>query len=445
MKTFPVSHSLPGTTPVARPAAPQAPSPWGADGVDPSRAAQAPGLSARDAARLMDGPGLQKDRVPYRLRDFAGAPDGALYLLYSESPGQGRGYLARLDPEGRISWELPLEKGTWRRLGALPDGGVRVGTPRGAVVVDGAGTVRRTEESPMEVETELADRAGVRYELRADRHVRAVDAQGREVALPEPVAKAFLEGGAPTPGGGVLLRGGRHVFELAPGGALSRAHELPDWPRYGPTKCAVVDAWPLPGGGLLAQRRDSTVVPGEYVDSNPGGHMGPLMDPVPVTTNQIRLVRLDGDGKVLWESEPLGAMPRLAVLPDGTTFVDRPNPGAAKAPLGRVGAEEGKLERVFPVAGWLQELRAEPSGTVLVGHGETWTRLDASGRPVGEVTLPPDHREARFGGLLPDGRLLFRDTEDRKGWACRLETGEWTSLTDLAASRRPRWWTARTG
>ena len=443
MKTFPVSHPLPGAIPAARPAAPPTPAPWGADGVQlgsapapgisAAEAARAPGLSAAEAARIMDGPGLEKDRVPYRLRDFAASPDGSLYLLYSESPGKGRGYLARLDAGGRIAWERPLEKGSWRRLGALPDGGVRVGTPRGAVVVDAAGALRRTEESPMDAEAEFTDRAGVRYELRADRHVRAVDAEGRELALPEPLAKAFLEGGAPLADGGVLLRGGRHVFELAPGGALRRDHELPDWPRYGSTKCAVVDAWPLPDGGLLVQRRDSTEVPGQYEDYNPGGHMGPLMDPIPVTTHQHRLVRLEGGGKVLWESDPLGAMPRLCVLPDGTAFLDRPNPGAAKAPLGRVRPEDGKLEQVHPVAGSIQELRAEPSGTVLLGQGDTWTRLDGAGRPVAEASLPAEHRGSRLAGLLPDGRLLFRDPDDRQAWACRLETGEWTPLTDPVA------------
>lgn len=403
-----------------------APAPFGVDSVDTGRAdAPPPGLSAGEAARLLMRQGLDKKDTPYRVRDFAVAPDGSLYLLYSE---RDRGYLARLSPEGRVAWEMPLQEEGLRHLGAIP-GGVRVGSPTGALAVAEDGQVLRTERSPQEVGVQWTDSAGVRYELLKDHRLRAVDPAGREIALPELPA---LNSGARQADGSLLLRADGQVFHLKPGGELQHAWKLPDWPREGRTSHVVLEVFPLADGGLMLQKQSITVIPAQFDDLPPHGHMAGLWDPAPTNVSDTCLVRLGADGNIVWKSDSLGSSARVVVLPDGTAFADGYGGGRSEVPFRRVRPEDGKVEKAFEVHGSIHEFRAEPGGTLLVGHTGVWSRLDAQGRVLAEASSLPDHGGARLMGLLPDGRLLFQDAEGKNALRCRLETGEWETLTDPA-------------
>lgn len=398
--------------------------PFGVDSVDTGRAdAPPPVLSASEAARLLMREGLDKKDTPYRVRDWAAAEDGSLYLLYSE---REKGYLARLSPDAKIAWELPLQEEGLRHLGPFP-GGVRVGSPSGALAVSQDGQVLRLEKSPQKVGVQWTDSAGVRYEMLDDHSLRAVDASGDPVALP---ALPRLNSGQRLPDGSLLLRADGEVFQLAPGGSLRHAWKLPDWPREGRTSHTATDVWPLPDGGLMLQKMSITVIPAQFDDLPPGGHMGGLWDPAPTNVSDTCLVRLAADGSVVWKSDTLGGSSRVVVLPDGTALAEGYSGGRSEVPIRRVGFADGKVAKAFEVPGSIHEFRALPDGSVLVGHSGIWSRLDAQGATLAETSSHPDHSGARLMGVLPDGRLLFQDSEGKSALRCRLETGEWEALTD---------------
>jgi hypothetical protein len=378
---------------------------------------------------------LKKAETNYRPSSWTRASDGTLFIGYGET-GQGKkGYLAAVDPRGRIAWELPLGENKATHVGLLPDGRIQVGTPDGHLVCspDGRQVESRTGGAP--VRSHHQDSSGMHLEILSDKDaLRAVGANGQEIALPAELSGVRARSVQATPEGGLMVFAGDKAVRLAPGGATAAITTVPEWPAEGRTVYTPERAWGLDGGDVMVQRTStmSTGFPGRPMPMF--GGFGRPWDPdnfAPTYITRTAFVRLAPDGTERWKTGEFSDTTRLIVNPDGSIFF---NDGGREV---RRVSPEGKPEKLLDLPDRADVFRAGTQpGTVLIRCQDRVTHLGSDGRVRGEVTLDAGKRNYQIEGDLVDGRLIF--SQGGTLWACDPATGTWTLLTDLEVDHSTR-------
>lgn len=399
----------------------------------------------RRAARgLVQQDKLGKAETTYLPNAWARGADGTLFIGYGES-GQGqKGYLAAVDPQGRIAWELALGENEVAHVGLMPDGRIKVGTPDGHLVCSTDGRLLESRTGGPAVRSHHQDSSGMHLEVLSEQGtLRAFGADGREVALPPVLTGTRARSVLPTPEGGLMVLAGGAAVRLAPGAATAAITPVPAWPAEGQTTYTPERAWGLVGGDVLVQRTCTTAT---GFPSRPapvfggGGGAGRNWDPdksMPAFVTHADFVRLAPDGTERWRTEqiqkPIEALPdHLIVNPDGSILftgrklnVDRVDP-------------EGRSERLWELPYNVNTFRAGAQpGTILVRHRERVTRLGPEGQILAHLNLDAEKRDFQLVGDLQDGRILFSQGRTAL-WANDPVTGTWTRLTDLEVDHSTR-------
>lgn len=393
----------------------------------------------RRAARgLVQQDKLGKAETTYLPNAWARGADGTLFIGYGES-GQGqKGYLAAVDPQGRIAWELALGENEVAHVGLMPDGRIKVGTPDGHLVCSTDGRLLESQTGGPAVRSHHQDSSGMHLEVLSEKGtLRVVGAEGREVALPPVLTGTRVRSVLPTPEGGLMVLAGGAAVRLAPGAATAAITPVPQWPAENQTAYAPERAWGLAGGDVLVQRTCTTAT-GFPSQPKPvfggGGGVGRNWDPDksrPAFVTRTDFVRLAPDGTERWKTGPLSTE-NLIVNPDGgILFTEHGRKVHRVDP-------EGRTEELFalPYNADVFRAGAQP-GTLLIRSKDRLTRLGFDGRIQADLRLDAQKRGFQVEGDLQDGRFLF--SQGRVAlWAFDPSTGTWTRLTDLEVDHSTR-------
>lgn len=430
MNIQPLGAATPSSSPVSSPPpAPAAGSPT--DRFLSSAPSEDPDKLRRAAKALTKQGELRKSESKYRPAAWTVGPGGTLYVGYSEGWEGKKSYLASVQPDGRISWELPLGEARISHVGLAPDGSLQVGTEDGHLVCSAEGRLVEERTGGPEVRSHHQDSTGMHLEvLSQDSRMIVLGPDGAELPLPKDLEGIRARAVQSTPEGGLVIFSDDKVVRLAPGGATAVSTPLPPWPADGKTSFGAHRAWALEGGDVLVQRNSYLdITPrGPHRFMMPGGMRGGHFDPdawAPQTITRTAFVRLSADGTELWKTGEFGEETRPVVIPNGTVLF---HDGGSKV---RRVTPQGSVEEAFDVAGRIEDFRpgARP-GTVLVKHADHVTRFDADGASQGDVAIPAERRSWSFEGDLEDGRILFREGSKGVLWSADQATGSWTRLTD---------------
>ncbi len=393
----------------------------------------------RRAARgLVHQNKLGKAETIYYPNSWTRGANGTLFIGYGEA-GQGKkGYLAAVDPQGRIAWELALGENEVAHVGLMPDGLLKVGTPDGHLVCSTDGRLLESRTGGPAVRSHHQDSSGMHLEVLSEKGtLRALGADGREVALPPVLTGTRARSVLPSPEGGLMVLAGGAAVRLAPGGATSAITPVPQWPAENQTVYTPERAWGLAGGDVLVQRTCTTST---GFPSRPKPVFGGLVgignnwDPdksMPAFVTRTDFVRLAPDGTEHWRTGQLST-DNLIVNPDGSIlFTEHGRRVHKVSPEGR---SEGLFELPYNVR--LFRAGAQP-GTILIRSRDRVTRLGFDGRIRGDVSLDAERRTYQVEGDLPDGRFLLSQGRIAL-WACDPSTGTWTRLTDLEVDHSTR-------
>lgn len=421
------SHATPSKSP--------SPASGPADRFENGKPTEDPDRLRRAARTLTQGNRLKKSESNYRPTAWSRASDGTIYISYGQS-GQGKlAYLAAVDPNGRIAWELPLGENRVTHVGVAPDGRIHLGTPEGQLVCSADGRLAETRTGGPAVRAHHQDGTGMRLEhLRDGEALRAVSPGGQEVALPAPLPGARARSIQPTPEGGMMILAGDRAVRLAPGGVSATTTPLPTWPAEDRISYSTEKAWGLMDGDVLVQRNSYMTMrsPRGGMFGMPG--MGRHFDPdsrMPTTLTRTAFVRLAADGTQKWATGEFSDTTRFAVNPDGSLFF---NDGGKEV---RIVDAEGKPKKVADLSARADTFRSGiRPGTLLVRHEDHVARLRADGTTQAEVQLDPSRSKFQLEGDLEDGRILFR--EGPVLWSCDPASAKWTRLTDLEVDHSTR-------
>ncbi len=421
--------------PQTTPAKPPAPASGPADRFENAPSAEDPDRLRRAARTLTQGNRLKKSESNYRPTAWSRASDGTLYISYGQS-GQGKSaYLAAVDPNGRIAWELPLGENRISHVGVAPDGRIHLGTPEGQLICTADGRLAETRTGGPAIRAHHQDGTGMRLEhLQDGEALRAVSPDGQEVALPAPLLGVRARSIQPTPEGGLMVLTSGHAVRLAPGGASATATPLPTWPAEDRLSYSTERAWGLRDGDVLVQRNSYLTMrsPRGGMFGMPG--MGRHFDPdsrMPTTLTRTAFIRLAADGTQKWATGEFSDTTRFAVNPDGSLFF---NDGGKEV---RIVDPEGKPTKVADLSARADAFRSGVRpGTLLVRHEDRIARLGADGASLAEVRLDPSRSKFQLEGDLEDGRILFR--EGPVLWSCDPTSATWTRLTDLEVDHSTR-------
>jgi hypothetical protein len=437
----PVGPSLPKPGALANPASASPPPQDRFESLPPSEDAD----RLRRAARgLIHQDKLGKAETTYLANSWACAADGTLFIGYAEAGEGQKGYLAAVDPQGRIAWELALGENDVAHVGLMPDGRIKVGTPDGHLVCSTDGRLLESRTGGPAVRSHHQDSSGMHLEVLSEQGtLRALGADGREVALPPVLTGTRARSVLPTPEGGLMVLAAGAAVRLAPGGATVAITPIPQWPAEGQTTYTPERAWGLVGGDVLVQRNCTTAtgfpgrtkpVFGGLVDV--GSNWDPAKD-MPASVTRADFVRLAPDGTERWRTEQIQkeilALPSsLIVNPDGSILLT-----GRKLNVNRVDPE-GRSEVLFDLPYFPDIFRAGAQpGTILVRHRERVSRLGPEGQILADLSLDAEKRGFQLVGDLQDGRILF--SEGRTAlWATDPVTGTWTRLTDLEVDHSAR-------
>ncbi|HXE71571.1 MAG TPA: hypothetical protein VNO81_02835 [Candidatus Nitrosotenuis sp.] len=431
--------------PRGAPPAEAAPEP--VDSFAPTRAEEP--RSTRLAARILGAAGaLLKGERDYQVRAWTLAPEGRVYVAYADARDRSRGYLACVEPGGRVAWEAPLEIPGAAEACSAPalalsasGQGVVLHSPGGRVVFDSQGhrLARHAfpeKLSPYQVWT---DPSGATYGLSAEGHgLRALDAQGRPLALDVRLSGAYVSEVRTLPDGTLQVEAGGKILRLAPGGAVLSEISRPAPPAEGSTVHSTCRVFPGPQGGYVVEMNASTPMSGPHAHMfrrpfGPGWG-GPIcmdsMDWGPEYIESRYLVGLDAQGQKLWETERLGSSPTFAVLPTGDVYLAGYTDGQGQTPVHRLDSQGKKGEVAFRLQGGCRSMQAAPDGTLLVDQGQAVSRFDPASGRLERVELGAERSGFSLLGGLPDGRLLFSADSGRELWVYDWPATSWTRLTD---------------
>lgn len=353
---------------------------------------------------------VEKQGRSFSVSECALAPDGRLYVAYSEPKPNGPGYISATRADGALAWEAPCDG--VRALRVTPDGVLHAITHSEHLRfgADGA-EIGRQPLPPALTKTWIAP----------DGTLIGLDKEKLLVGGPADAPLDTITHFEPH-GDTLRLRAEGEWVEIDGARVLQR-RTVPPNEKYGNTSMDIEDVYPLPGGDTLLKIREIVEVPAPPFPSGELGHVstGAMSQPDPEhCITRVHLRRTSPAGETRWETASLGDGVRVAVAADGSAYAAVESGG--RGCLLRFGAD-GKRENVGPLS---------PPASGLAVEGDTAVVSDGNGLSVlHDGTLRPVANTStwRVNKALGDGRVFLTDRYNKTAAVLDVATRQVTSLT----------------
>lgn len=403
-------------------------------------------LESEIAQRIFSTKGIQKGKYNYKIKSIARSKDGTIYTAYYDWNDREGDYISATSSDGKVKWDLPIQKDRLEGLKTGPDGTLYVRTNKSLLAFTPGGELKFDHSFQEEVKDHFIDSQGNNYFRKRDGNsIYKVDPEGNLIRLPLKLRNLTSNEIKRTPDDKLLFRdGNRVVLADLKKGEIDKSIEFkdPDEKR----NCSLEDFHLTRDGGMLAMGRQAISVPNSHAmhaDLHMGlgfggfhWHLGPHLPPDDrfYTSTVIYsnfLFKLDKDGNVKWQTNDLGSSPQaLFTGDDRMIFTDNSKNEDKKTVIQQVSGDGEKLP-FAQVDGIVKSMDIRKKDDhIFIHHGDQITEFSPDGKVVRETRMDGDLKDKKIHSLEEDGQILLLDNNNRELFAWDPEKGKVTPLTD---------------